>query len=324
MLRGRPKSTVSPVSASMLATDRLSGRRPQRSEPESPPSSSTLKRPSVAPETWPSVNIAPMKSFWTPTTWEANSSEPATPKHRTPLIPTIARRCFCRRASGSPSRHASMNRRAQADGQHDQHDPHQAEHEGVAEQPEDERAEQHPETEQQHHGHDQPEPDTQRDPADLLATRHQLGRAGKHQRHQHQHHRPAELRPAGRAAVDDPRGGGARIGGQDWRHGGRPLEFEAWFEADCGGIEGAGRCRPVSPVTCVTAVTARRGSDKLDQRSRHAVRWNDPARSRPSGPAGGRAGSRPRASGGPPAVSRGPAAGTWRGWPSVSMATKTR
>jgi hypothetical protein len=42
MLRGRPNSTVSPVSASTLATERLSGRRPTRSEPESPPSSNTL------------------------------------------------------------------------------------------------------------------------------------------------------------------------------------------------------------------------------------------------------------------------------------------
>ncbi len=41
-LRGRPTSTVRPVSLSMLATVSESGRRPLRSGPESPPSSSTL------------------------------------------------------------------------------------------------------------------------------------------------------------------------------------------------------------------------------------------------------------------------------------------
>ena len=42
MLRGSETSTVRPVSASMLATVIESGRSPQRSTPESPPSSSTL------------------------------------------------------------------------------------------------------------------------------------------------------------------------------------------------------------------------------------------------------------------------------------------
>ena len=54
-----------------------------------------------------------MKSRWTATTWEANSSEPATAKQSTPLSPTIASRCFWRSASGWPRRQASMNSSAQ-------------------------------------------------------------------------------------------------------------------------------------------------------------------------------------------------------------------
>src|SRR6478735_3501149 len=57
--------------------------------------------------------MALTKSFWTPTTWEANNRPPATVKQRKPLIPTIASRCFWRSTSGSPRRHASMNRYAQ-------------------------------------------------------------------------------------------------------------------------------------------------------------------------------------------------------------------
>ena len=48
--------TAWPVSASMLTTRMLSGRRPSRSGPASPPSSSTLYRPSIGGSLGPATN----------------------------------------------------------------------------------------------------------------------------------------------------------------------------------------------------------------------------------------------------------------------------
>ncbi len=113
MLRGRPMSTVLPVRASMLATVSESGRRPQRPAPESPPSRSTLKRPSWAPTTAPSPNIVSMNWRCTSTMWAPKSSAPATVSERRPLTPTTASRCWRWSPRGCPRRQASMKRRAQ-------------------------------------------------------------------------------------------------------------------------------------------------------------------------------------------------------------------
>ena len=47
-LRGRLINTVRPVAASTLATVMLSGRRPTRSDPASPPINKMLYRPAIA------------------------------------------------------------------------------------------------------------------------------------------------------------------------------------------------------------------------------------------------------------------------------------
>ena len=167
-----------------------------------------------------------MKSFCTPTTCEANSSDAGDGEaehavdadHRQPLLLAQGER-----VAEAPGVDEQVG---PADGHHHQHDPDEPEHEGVAQQPEDERAEDHPEPEEHRDDRDQPEPDPQRDPPGLLAAGHELGRAGEHERHQHQHERPAELDAAGLRA---PRDADARCAtGKGGRHGGRPLAVEGW------------------------------------------------------------------------------------------------
>ena len=93
---------------------------------------------------------------------------------------------------------------------------------------------------------DHAEPDPQGDPTDLAATRHELGGPGQEERHQQQGHRTAEADTRARDAGHSRGAGSAQPGGRDGWH------VWAFRTSGCDG--------PVSPVTSVTEVAARRGA----------------------------------------------------------------
>ena len=167
MLRGSAISTVRPVSASMLATVIESGRRPQRPAPESPPASSTLKRPSWAPVTVPSPNIASTKSRCTPTMCAPKSRVPATERQSTPFTPTTARRWPRCRLSGWPMRQASTKSAAQPTAASIRTRRSRREQPGAEGELEDQAVPDQADQQGQHEDRGEAEPDAQRDPADL-------------------------------------------------------------------------------------------------------------------------------------------------------------
>ena len=194
MLRGRLIRTVLPVSASMLATVIESGRRPhgrrRRRRRAAPRCSGRRWRPRPRRRRTSSM----MRSRWTATRWEPNSSAPATEKQSRPLTPDDGAAVLVGEGERlpdppgvddqeAPTRPPARSGRAAAAASTAVSETSQNAN-GVPDQP--------AATSGDHAGDDQHEPDPHRDPADVAVARDQLGGARQHQRHQHQRDRAAE------------------------------------------------------------------------------------------------------------------------------------
>ena len=193
MLRGRLTSTVRPVSASMLATVMLSGRSPGRPLSASPPISKTLNRPCLASVSPPPAKTVATKSRWVDTIEAEAISPPTTVRTRARFEggesePMPARQF---RRPGQPERVDEQGAPAERDD--DQQHLDDPQHGVVGEQRNGRAA-----PDQGEHGAEQDRrpqsgPDAQRDPADPLVARRQLGRPGQNQRHAQVTQGPTEL-----------------------------------------------------------------------------------------------------------------------------------
>ena len=195
MLRGRLISTVRPVTWSTLATVMLSGRRPVRSAPASPPISRMLMRPSLAVLPPPPAKTLLTSWRWAETTLAEATSPTATAKARPRLSSAKPSRCRRARSGGLLIRQASRKSRAQATPSPTSSHLEQDERDGLGEHGDGGGVpDEHEEADEQRE-RPQRRPDPQGDAPDAAVARGHLGGARQDQRHRQEGEPATELDP---------------------------------------------------------------------------------------------------------------------------------